>query len=241
MYFRCALLITFLYCFTLQATAQQLFTVKGVVYKKSSPERVAQVLITNLSTQTVRISDELGGFQMPAKTGDTLLFKKIDYAAQIFVVYSMADVNIYLQPVILLNEVSIKEQSKKQEINDMMKLYKNQGGYYTLNPSTWSVISSPLTGLYELFGQAPNRARRFQEHTREEVEHIEVGKKYTAALVKKVTGVTDEKEVKAFMDAFTPAYEDIKVWSDYDLVRYIKKSYEYYKKNKGEFKLQKLY
>ncbi len=72
----------------------------------------------------------------------------------------------------------------------MMGLYKSTGGYYTLKPSTWSALNSPLTALYETFGQAPNRARKFQALTNEELEHIEVNKRYNTALIKKVTGLT---------------------------------------------------
>jgi len=240
MYLRNIFFLILYSCFTITAAAQQ-FAVKGIVYKKNSPDRVAQVLVTNLKTNATRISDDLGRFEVQAATGDTLVFKKIDYAAEYYVVYGTLDVNIYLQPNILLDQVNIKEQTKKQEIDDMMKLYKNQGGYYTLKPSAWSLINSPLTGFYELFGQAPNRARRFQEHTQEEMDHVEINKRYTAALITKVTGLTDEKEIKAFKDAFTPALEDIKTWNDYELINYIKRSYDYYTKNKNQLKLPRLY
>ncbi len=240
MYFRYTLLLLFCYCFALKVAAQS-FTIRGTVHKKGSPDRVAQVLVTNLSSKDIRMSDDFGVFQIQAKTGDTLKFQKIDYASLIFVAYGASDISIYLQPIILLNEVSIKGQTKKQEVNEMMKMYKSQGSYYTLKPSVWSMINSPLTGFYELFGQGPNRARRFQQHTQEELEHIEVNKRYTAALIKKVTGVTDDKEIDDFRRAFTPAYEDIKQWNDYELINYIKKSYAYYKDNKNGLKLPKLY
>jgi hypothetical protein len=240
MYFRRALLSFFCFCLVAKVAAQQ-GMVNGVVHKKSSPDRVAQVLVTNTNSKATRLSDDLGRFQIPAKTGDTLLFKKNDYATQLVVINLAFDINVFLQPNILLNEVSIKEQSKKQEVKEMMNLYKSQGSYYTLSPSIWSLINSPLTGFYELFGQGPNRARRFQAYTQEELQHIEIYKRYNVPLIKKVTGETNDKEIEAFRLAFTPAYEDIKAWTDYELISYIKRSYDYYKENKHQPKLPKLY
>jgi len=240
MRFRYILLTIFFYCLVFKASGQEMFPVNGVVYKKSSPDRVPQASITNLRTKSLMMTDERGTFHILALTGDTLLFKKFDYATQFFVITSTLDINIYLQPVIALNEVTIKEQTKKQEINESMALYQ-KGNYYTLTPSIWSMIASPLTGMYELFGQQPNRARKFQQHTQEELEHIEVNKRYTAALIKKVTGLTDDKEVQEFKDVFTPAYIDIKTWSDYEVVKYIKTSFDWYKTHKREVKLPTLY
>jgi hypothetical protein len=241
MHIRYILFIAFCYCFIFKATGQELYTINGIIYKKSSPDRVAQVVATNLRTKSIMMADELGSFHIGAAIGDTLLFKKTDYASQIFVISSSADILIRLQPIILLNQVNIKEETKRQEISDMMKLYQNQGGYYTLKPTAWSMLSSPLTGFNELFGKQANRARQFKQHTAEELEHIEVTKRYNKPLITKVTGVTDEKELQHFTDMFTPAYEDIKIWSEYDIVNYIKKSYEYYKNNKNQAKLPSLY
>ncbi len=241
MHFRYFIFFVFCYCFTINASAQQLYTINGTVYKKSSPDRVAQVIITNLHTNTMMMSDDLGGFHIQAATGDTVLFKKPDYAAQYIVVSNANDVNIFLQPIIMLNQVTIQDQSKKQELNDVLKQYKSVGGYYTLTPSVWSILNSPLTGFYELFSSSANRARKFTAYTKEELEHQQVAKRYNKAIITKVTGVTDDKELEGFMDAFNPAYEDVKLWSDYDLVNYIKKSYAYYKNNRNNLKLPKLY
>jgi hypothetical protein len=240
MYFRYLIFTLLLYCLFPKANAQQVFTVSGTVFKKSSPTRVPQVQVINQRTKDLATADEFGVFHIHTLVGDTLFFKKIDYATQLFVITSTLDINVYLQPIIMLQEVTIKEQTKKQEMDDIMGLYKKQGGYSTLNPTALSVIASPLTGISELFGQNANRARKFQKNSEEELEHIEINKRYNNELIKKVTGLTDEKEVIAFKDAFTPAYVDIKRWSQYDVINYIKTSFDWYQKHKRE-KLPTLY
>jgi len=237
---RHVILVAFLCCLMFKASGQQTFAFSGTIYKKSSPDRLAQALITNLRTNTIMMSDELGGFTIPSAIGDTLFIKKAEYLGQICVVTSQLDINIYLQPVVMLKEVEIKEVSRKQEIKDAMDQYKSQGQYATLKPSTWAFITSPLTSLYEVLGEDPNRARKFLQRTKEDAEQIEINRRYNRPLIKKVTGLTDDKEVDNFTRVFTPIYDDIKTWSDYDVIKYIKNSYEWYKIHKDELNLQPL-
>jgi hypothetical protein len=103
-----------------------------------------------------------------------------------------------------------------------------------------SVLNSPLTGLYELFGKAPAQARRFRQFTKEDQERSAIAKRYNRQIVQQITKMPDT-EVTDFMLAFTPSYEDIKIWSDYDIISYIKKSYQYFIHHKDALKIQKLY
>ncbi|MFD2148456.1 hypothetical protein [Mucilaginibacter antarcticus] len=186
------------------------------------------------------MSDYLGGFKIEASLGDTLLFRKSDYTPQILVVLNRGVQTIYLQPIIHLEQVTVKETSKKLELQNTLENYKKKGQYNSLNPSVMSVISSPLSGLYDLFGKSANQARKFQKFTQEELERIEIAKRYNRPLVKKTVEISDE-DLETFMLNFQPFYEDIKVWSDYDIITYIKKSYGYFKDNKAQYKIQKLY
>src|SRR5271165_3512764 len=103
---RCFILLIICFCFSLRASAQQTLTIRGVVSKKLSIERVAQVLITNLRTKDVMMSDELGWFTVKAAVGDTLFFSKTDFTDQKIVVINGSDMPVYMQPVIHLATVS---------------------------------------------------------------------------------------------------------------------------------------
>jgi hypothetical protein len=237
------ILISLCFCCALNASGQQIFTVKGVVSKKLSGERIGQVVITNLRSHAIMMSDEIGWFTIMATIGDTLLFSKPDYTDQKIVIASRADIPVYMQPVVHLQEVKIAGESKKQELNDVMNDYRRKGIYYDGKPplSAFSPFGgSPLTGLYELFGKEPRRMRRFAEFTKSENEYAEVKKRYTLSLVKRVTKASDST-AKKFMEYYTPSYEDIKAWNDYELIKHISESYEFYEKNKDKPELQNLY
>lgn len=223
--------------------AQQVLTLRGIVFKKSSQDRVAQVLITDLKSQTLMMSDELGGFNIKASPGDTLLISKIGYTPQRILVINNNDMVVYLQPVVELNQVTIKEQSKKQELSAVMKEYRSQGIFNDgKSLPVWQFINSPITAFYNLFGKTPADARRFAVYAKGEQEASAVDKRYTKELVKSVTKLPDD-QVDKFMVTFRPSFEDMKEWNDYKLIQYIQKSYSYYQKNKDKptGKLQKLY
>ncbi|MEO6850926.1 MAG: hypothetical protein ABI203_04330 [Mucilaginibacter sp.] len=225
------------------AYGQQVLTVKGVVFKKNSSERLAKVLITNLNSHAVMISNDLGVFTIKGVIGDTLLVSKFEYAPQKRIVINADDLPVYMQPVIELNGVTIKDQTKKQELNEVMKQYHSQGIFNDGNSLPfWQFVNSPLTGLYNLFGKGPADARRFAAFSKNEQEATAVDSRYTKELVKSITKLPDDEVIK-FMQIFTPSFEDIKQWNDYQLISYIKKSFTYYQKNKDrpQPKLQKLY
>ncbi len=240
MYLRGIVLFFFCTLFTLCAAAQQLFTVSGIIYKKSYNERVAQVNVTNAARKLSAMSDNQGIFHIQAAKGDTLLFKKDEFTTEFFVISGTYDINVYMRPVIVLKEVTVREQSRKQELNDALNQYRKQGSFYDGKPTALSFLASPVTGVYELFGKTPNRARHFKEYTKNELEQLEINKKYNKTIVKQITKMPDE-DLDGFMHTFTPAYEDVKEWTDYELINYIKKSYEYYKVNKNNLQPPKLY
>lgn len=239
MRYKIFIIILFSISFLMQAHAQQTFVVRGVISRSVSVERIAQVLITNLRSRDIKMSDELGWFSIDATVGDTLLFNKLNYTDQKIVITAKADIPVYMQPVIVLDQVTINGQTKRQELNEVMGDYRKQGIYYNGKPPVLSFLTSPLTGIYELFGKGPSNARRFAQFSKGELEYAEVRRRYNVALVARVTNTSDTV-AKKFMEYYTPSYEDLKGWNDYELIKHIRTSYEYYDKSADKVKLQQL-
>lgn len=237
-----SLLLALCLCLVLNASAQQKSSiVKGVIFKKNSPVTIGFTTVTNITRKSADVlSNELGGFSIEASLGDTLLFRKADYAPQTLIVLNYLDQTVYMQQAIQLNQVTIKETSKKAELLEALENYKKKGQYNSLHPGVMSVISSPISGLYDLFGKAPSQARKFQKFSQQELERIEISKRYNRAVVQKTVKIAEE-DLETFMINFQPAFEDIKVWSDYDIITYIKKCFAHFEANKANYKLQKLY
>lgn len=217
------------------ASAQQVLTIHGVTARKETTDRVAQVLIKNLHSGDLMMSDELGGFTIKAQVGDTLLFKKDEYTDQEVVVINASELPVYLQPVVHLSTVTVQGQSTKQALNSVMSDYRKQGTFFDGKPPALIFLpfgGSPITGLYELFGKTPRDAKHFAAYAKNEQEAAAIDRRYNVAFIKRVTAAPDTEATK-FMQYYTPSYEDIQAWNDYDLARQVKKRYDYYEANKA--------
>jgi hypothetical protein len=211
----------------------------GVVYNKDGSQRVNNVLVADLANGTIINSDELGTFKINCAIGDTLLFRQKSYTDQKIKIVGDFVLVVYMHPSITLNEVDIKDVTKKQELQDVMKDYNRKGVYNGGKSSVLSNIFHPLNALFNIFGSDAKNARRFQNDATNELQQQEISRKFTVTLVQQVTGLKEVK-LKNFMDSYRPTYEDCKIWNQYDAITYIKKSYETFEKD-GEPALPKLY
>jgi hypothetical protein len=233
------LVVLFAVCFS-DASAQRLFTVTGVTFEKASQGRVAQVTINNITRRTVSKSDDLGVFRIQAAAGDTLLFNKNQYTTQTIAIQNDDLLSVYLQPIVNLEQVTINDLSTRQELNNTMKNYSKNLPFGTLRPGVAAYIFNPISGISNIFGKTASNARRFERFSKKEMELVEIEKRYNKSVIKKVVNIPDE-DMNAFMMAFTPSYEQLKVWADYDIIKYIQESYAYFVKNKEVLQPQKLY
>jgi hypothetical protein len=224
------------FCFT--AKAQLVHTIAGFVCTKGTSVRVAQVKVLNKRTSAFMITDDLGGFTIKAAIGDTIEFSKDQFTTAKTPVIALTDMVIFLTPVVMLNEVSIKGQTKQQELNSIMNDYRKKGVYYNGKPSALSAVSSPLNALYSVFSKDARDAKHFAAMSQKDEEAAQDNRKYNRALVKRITQLPDD-EVGKFMDSYRPLHEDLMKWGDYEVINYIKTSLETYKKY-GGMPLQKL-
>ena len=217
------------FCFS----QQKEISINVIIYRQNTSERIAQAVITDMKNQVIMMSDELGGFTIKTAIGDTLLFNKTGYAPLKQVVTSPADIVVYMQPIVVLQGVTIKSESSKQELKDVITTYRSKGLYFDGKPplSLFSSFGgSPFTGFYELFSRDAANERHFIKFSKEENEAIAVDSRYTRALVKRVTNLPDDDVIK-FMQQYRPSYEDMKEWNDYELISHIKKYLVYYKQH----------
>src|ERR1700750_57879 len=94
--------LTVILLLPLLSKAQQVMDIKGVIFKQGAADRIAQATITDMQSQVIMMSDELGGFTIKAAKGDTLLFKRNGYMDLKQVVAGPGDIAVYLHPVLVL-------------------------------------------------------------------------------------------------------------------------------------------
>lgn len=209
----------------------QNFMLKGVVIEKGSNVRVALAEITNLNNKMGATSNEIGLFQLYARVGDTLLVKKRNLTDQKLVVKTDDDLVIYLvRGSTMLEEVTVKGQTKKQEMEEIKRDFKNNGSFYAGKPPLILLNpfgGSPLTFFYELFGKTPARARNFNRYYKKELSLIEIDKFFNKSLVTSYTTLRG-KELDKFLLDYYPSSSMASNWNNYDAVKYIKESAKQY-------------
>lgn len=223
-----SIILTFFLASSTIVSAQQDFQLSGVIMTSGSTNRIALAEITNKRTGYTVGSNDLGLFQLKATVGDTLVVIKRDYVDKEIIVLSSRDMIVYLNlSGNTLNQVDIKGQSKKAELDDIKQEFRNKGSFYAGKPPLLSYIFSPLTAIYELFGRTPKNAKRFGKYYNNEMQQTTIDGFFNESLIKKNTELSGP-ELETFMLNYRPDYSKSKNWTEYDAVKYIRDSYKQY-------------
>lgn len=222
-YFTKFLLLIFV-LFSSKLFAQQQFVVKGAILEKGNSIRIALAQITNKRTKQATGSNDLGLFQIQASIGDTLEIIKRNFTTQKIRIASNNDLLIYLyRSTIILDNVVIKGQTKKQELDEIKREYKRKGSFYGGKPPLLAYFFKPLTAIYELIGKTPRQARHFNKYYETEIQQSTVDRFFNDYTVSKNTSLIG-KDFEKFMVDYRPDYEKAKNWNQYDAIKYIKLS-----------------
>lgn len=216
-------LFTLLLIFALSQSYGQSQLLQGVIFELGTSKRVSRASISNSSHQNTSQSDGLGLFAIAASPGDTLKIFKEGFTDHVVVVISDKDLVIHLSKPIMLNQVTITGQSKKQELDEIKREYRRKGSYHAGKPPLLSYVFTPLTAIYELIGKTPGQARRFNQFYSRELQDTEIDRRFNASTVKPLT-LYEGKDLQNFMETYRPAFSELSGWADYDLVKYIRES-----------------
>lgn len=200
------------------------FIVRGVVIEKGSNIRVALAEITNQRTKLGVGSNDLGMFQLKAKIGDTLYVNKRDLLDQQIVVRSNQDLIIYLvRNTTMLDEVTIRGNTKKEDLAEIKQEFKNKGVYNGGKSSFLQTVFSPLNALYNLVGKDPKNARRFGRYADNEIKQSQIDQYFNGTVIQNNTTLRG-KDLETYMLNCRPEYDKAQYWNSYDYIKYIKES-----------------
>jgi len=223
MKFKFILLLTFLALAGFHLKAQD-FLVKGVVFERGTNIRVALAVITNTRTQLAVGSNDMGFFQLKAAIGDTLLITKRNLQDQTIIVQDQRDLIVYLlRGSTTLDEVTIRGNTKKEDLAEIRRDFQNKGVYNGGKSSFLSSIFQPLNGIYNLFGKDPKNARRFGRYADNEIKQSEIDVYFNATIIQKNSDLKG-KDLETYMLNCRPDYEKAQNWNSYDYLKYIKDS-----------------
>ncbi|WP_207429462.1 hypothetical protein [Pedobacter sp. SYSU D00535] len=213
-------------------------TLQGVVFQKGTGSRISGAVVINLRSNHKMSTDGLGTFNIPAFLGDTLEIRAIGFLTQKRVVQNFSVLFVHLQTGNELSEVIIYGKNLKQELQEVEDQFRSKGIYYKGKPPL-ALLSpfggSPLTFFHELLSKDGKRARRFSKYAERELEYYEIASRFNDRVIKSTVPIKVE-ELEDFKTAYLPSLEQLRSWNDFDLLNYLKRSYEEFKKDRAASK-----
>lgn len=204
--------------------------VSGIVLERGKNTRIGEVNVRNLNTQSVVQTSSFGVFFIEASIGDSLSFTKIGYGPVKTVLYTTSDILIDMQAGLTIESVVVSRMSKEAELNSLLNDYRKKGVYNGGSNKVGTYLNSPATALYNLFGKDAKNAKRFSKFVDRELEETQVDRKFNRTLVAELTELEGD-DLQSFMDLYRPSFNAVEHWGQYDLMNYIKNSFNSWDKN----------
>ena len=214
------------YCF-----AQE--NVQGMVLDKDSRQRIGKVLIINKTTGANTYNNSKGEFDLPLNIGDVVIANKenyhgdtITYTGNKVLIINLERKAIMIAPVTVMGRVSPEEILAKRK-EDYSKAYRlaDPGDFVSVGQNGAGLS---IDAVYNYFSKEGKNARRLTKYFQKEYEENYIDAIFTKELVRGVVGIEGEA-LENFMLRYRPTYEFVLTSDKYQLVRYIKTKYEYFK------------
>lgn len=224
---------------------------KGTIKDKYSGIYLPGVAVSG--TSRTAYSDIYGRFILPdVSPGDTITFSLVGYRAHKEFIHGIhaGHLDVYMeQTSILLDAVEVV--ASRNYTMDSLKLrqefaeafnYRKPGfkgvfvpkdysgapqPYYQANSSTASLISIDVLSVVSLLGKRQSPQSRLQKVLVKEEDERYVDNMFSKPTVQRLTGLEGES-LQTFMQLYRPSADSIRRISEYDVILYIKNSYNEY-------------
>lgn len=222
------LLVIFLF-FAKVSNGQLVKMQQGIIYKQNSGIRLGSVKVTNKQSHAITQSNLYGLYSIMAAVGDSLELTGAGFQTGSVVITDFLTKVSYLIPSAELLEVMIKGNSLLADLQEVKTGYRNKSVFYTGTPHYYYLFVKPMTFIYENFKSEVIEARKFKRYAQKEVESSEVADRFNDDFIKSYIFIKDA-DLFTFKLKYWPSLKQINAWSDYDLVGYLRTSYEEFKK-----------
>ncbi|WP_026897465.1 peptidase associated/transthyretin-like domain-containing protein [Daejeonella oryzae] len=242
-------LVFFAFCLLAGELIAQEKSIQGIVFDLNSKQRLTRVYIYNTSTGKGFYNNSKGEFTTTASVGDILVAALQGYNVDTIRVSSQTTLLFYLKSKsILLKEVRITDTLKtpQDQLKETRKEYKDAYSKGTVKDVFTQGGSSGAGGaglsinaLYNLLSREGKNARQLQRIIERDYNEAMINYRYNPNLVSSVTGLKGDKLVD-FIQQYKPSYNFVIEAYDYELIQFIRSSYQKYVQNPSAFRLPPL-
>jgi hypothetical protein len=221
-------------------------SIAGIVFDKSSKDRIARINVVNLSTGKSVYNNLNGVFTIDAQPGDHLVFKKQDYYNDTVKIESHLPLAIYMsRTAIQLREVTIKDSLLTPSDRLALSKKQNSRAYGTL--ANRDIITTPTMGgaggsidaLWNMFSREGKNAANLRDYVDQDYRQDVIDYRFNRSLAGRITGLKD-KQLTDFMQKYRPGYYFVIKASEYEFISSIKSNLKRYLKNPKAYSLQPL-
>ncbi|WP_345065404.1 hypothetical protein [Sphingobacterium thermophilum] len=205
----------------------------GIVLDVESKQRIAKVFLVNKSTGEKIYNNSKGEFAMKLREGDLLIASKENYFSDTLVYKGEKVLVISLKrKAIEIPTVNVVARRSPEEILEQRKKEYSRA-YRLADPGDYVSVGQNGAGLsidavYNYFSREGRNARRLTQYFQKEYEDNYIDMVFSRELVKRETGLEGEA-LDNFMVRYRPTYAFVLKATHYDLVKYIKTKYQYFK------------
>lgn len=225
------ILFILLCCYPFSSNCQE--HIEGMVLDADTRQRIGRVLIINKTTGENTYNNSKGEFDLQLKPGDVIIANKenyhsdtISYTGAKALVISLKRKTIAIAPVTVMGRVSPEEilARRREEYNKAYRL-ADPGDFVSVGQNGAGLS---IDAVYNYFSREGKNARRLTKYFQKEYEDNYIDIVFTKELVRGVTGLEGEA-LENFMIRYRPEYSFVLTADRYQLIKYIKTKYEYFK------------
>lgn len=202
--------------------------VAGIVFSKTTEERIAKVSIRNLRSGETVYNTLKADFKINARPGDELVFNKQGYFADTLKLQNLADLAVYIKPMaIMLKDVNIRDtlMSPQQKLALIKQQYNKAYGVLSdrdilsVSPGAGAGIS--IDAIWNMLSRSGRNAARLRAEIDRDYRQDVIDYRFNKVFVQQITGLQDP-QLTTFMARYRPSYYMVTTANDYDFITYIK-------------------
>lgn len=220
--------------------------IEGIVFDKTTNERIAQVNILNTRTHQSVYNTLKAEFKITARTDDQLIVSKVGYISDTIKVTNNTTLMVYLKlSSIQLKQVNITDtllspQKKYEAVRQQFSKAYGSNAYrdpLSLSPGSGAGIS--IDAIWNSLSKSGRNAEKLQGIIEKDYREDLIDYRFNKTLVSDITGLK-EPQLTDFMRKYRPGYYTIMNASDYEFVNQIKMNAKRYLRNPNAFTLPSL-
>lgn len=189
-------------------------TLKGTVTEVGGKTKLADVFVKNTNNKQISLTDKNGRFDIPAQTGNLLIFSSPGYVSDTLYVTDLRpkQVQLTLQSI-ALREVSIRSSNRFDPRTEYPEVYE-RSKVYVFSPSSW-------------MSRDARNARRLKHYFAREAQERSVDSAFSRAYVGSIVPLKGQ-QLDDFMTLYRPSYAFLKSNNGASMAVYINDSYKKY-------------